>query len=129
MGRGNAVSSAFSLPSLPSSCSLMSDYPTPSRSDSYGYPVFNTSTFHPSTGPDHLDLNSNTGTSMSTSSPEPFESHLPPLQLAHSKLSALFVDQVAQQYHITNPSQLEQLHVFFRVSFIQDLTCVEKVSG
>ena len=47
------------------------------------------------------------------------ESHSPLLQLAppaQPKLFALFVDQVAQQYHIIDPSQLERLHVFFGVS-------------
>ena len=55
---------------------------------------------------------------MLTFGPESFESHSPPLQPAHPKLSALFVDQVAQQYHIINTTQLEQLHVFFGVGFI-----------
>ena len=99
----------------------MSDYATPSRPNLHGDSAFNTSAFHPSQsqGPDHLDLNSNSisSTDTLTFSLEPFESISSPLQLPHSKLSALFVDQVAQQYHITNPSQLERLHVFFGVSF------------
>jgi hypothetical protein len=119
----SGVSPAFSLPQISFFLVTMSDYSTPSRSDSYGYPAFNTSGFHPSQGPDHLDLSSNSSTNTPTFSPEPFESHSPPLQLAHPKLSALFVDQVAQQYHITDRSQLEHLHVFFGVSFISFNTC------
>lgn len=98
----------------------MSDYySTPSRSDSYEYSAFNTSAIRPSPGPDHLDLTSSSGANMLTFGEEPFENHhSPPSQVAHPKLSALFVDQVAQQYHITDSSQLERLHVFFGVSFI-----------
>jgi hypothetical protein len=122
------VSPTFSLPQIFVLLYTMSDYSTPFRSDSYGYPAFNPSAFHPSQGPDHLDLNSNSSTNTPSFSPEPFESHSPPSQLAHPKLSALFVDQVAQQYHITDPSQLERLHVFFGVSFIPFNTHVATVA-
>jgi hypothetical protein len=116
------VSPGFSLPQHPLLLLTMSDYSTPSSSDTYGYSAFNTTAFHPSPGPDHLDSNSNTSTGISSSSPESFESHSPPIQLAQPKLSALFVDQVAQQYNIADPSQLERLHVFFGVS--QCLICL-----
>ena len=86
--------------------------------------LFNTSPFQ---GTDSLDLNSNSSINTPSFSPEPFESHSPQLQVAHPKLSALFVDQVAQQYHITDPSQLEHLHVFFGVSFFFGL--IDMCSG
>lgn len=103
----------------------VSDYSTPTRSDLYRFPMFNASALNSSQSPEALDLNSNSNTDTQTfTTPEPFETHSPPLPFTHPKLSALFVDQVAQQYHITNVTQLERMHVFFGVSFFLFNSCV-----